>query len=218
MLLQSSVSDGCARGARRARRAHSPSRCRRRRAQQQQPRRWCALAIPGLVCARGVSAPCAQQGVSTSATSTRRRRRSCSARAPWSTVRRVTWRARRSCLWSTTSSATSPTRPPSVHGEGDGGERASPSARLTCPLGSGGVAFDDAARHFARVVAFVDAEFTAQRSVLVHCAGGVSRSATVTLAYLVLVRTRSPLPLSHPQSLSGSVRSARCLCARPMCT
>lgn len=51
----------------------------------------------------------------------------------------------------------------------------------------GGVAFEDAATHFERAAAFIKAELDAGRSVLVHCAGGVSRSATITLAYLILV-------------------------------
>lgn len=52
----------------------------------------------------------------------------------------------------------------------------------------GKVSFDDVAKHFDASSEFIDSAIERGDSVLVHCAGGVSRSATIVLSYLIAKR------------------------------
>lgn len=47
-------------------------------------------------------------------------------------------------------------------------------------------------QHFERAIEFIDAAVACQNPVLVHCGSGVSRSATIAIAYLVTKKAKGP--------------------------
>ena len=62
---------------------------------------------------------------------------------------------------------------------------------------NGGTSFDDVSVHFASAKHFIDECLANGRNVLVHCAGGVSRSATIVISYLVSMTNGMPLSTAY---------------------
>jgi hypothetical protein len=78
-------------------------------------------------------------------------------------------------------------------------------APIVCANGQ--TSFDDAGVHFSFAKAFIDDCFTNGRNVLIHCAGGVSRSATIVISYLVSMTNGMPLSTAyaHCQARRGVI-------------